>query len=126
MLILLFVRPVFYITLNCPDGPGIDDFKSAKFHTAQWDHKVNISEATRVGVICTGSRAAQAISELIKAGAKVCVLQRIPQWIMHLSNFNFSITMQKLMTRYPVMTKMHHNAGKFFLEHILSKQSQGT
>jgi cation diffusion facilitator CzcD-associated flavoprotein CzcO len=108
-----------------PDISGIDDFKGAKFHTAQWDHKVNISDTTRVGVIGTGSTAAQAIPELIKTGAKVYFFQRTPQWLMHLPDFKFSITMRKLMTRYPFITKMHRNAGKLFLEHIFTKAVTG-
>ena len=108
-----------------PDIPGLEDFTGAKFHTAQWDHSVEISASTRVGVIGTGSTAAQAIPELINTGAKVAVFQRTPQWLMHLPDFTFSNTSRKLMTRYPIITKIHRNAGKFFLEHIFTKAVTG-
>ncbi|WP_282111089.1 flavin-containing monooxygenase [Shewanella algicola] len=108
-----------------PNIAGLDDFKGAKFHTAQWDHSVEISANTRVGVIGTGSTAAQAIPELINTGATVSVFQRTPQWLMHLPDFAFSTTMRKLMTRYPIITKIHRNTGKFFLEHFFTKAVTG-
>ncbi|MGI2170374.1 flavin-containing monooxygenase [Shewanella sp. MF05960] len=108
-----------------PNIAGLDEFKGAKFHTAQWDHSVEISANTRVGIIGTGSTAAQAIPELIKTGAAVSVFQRTPQWLMHLPDFTFSHTMRKLMTRFPVITKIHRNTGKFFLEHFFTKAVTG-
>ena len=108
-----------------PNIAGLDDFKGVKFHTAQWDHSVEISANTRVGVIGTGSTAAQAIPELINTGATVSVFQRTPQWLMHLPDFAFSTSMRKLMTRYPIITKMHRNTGKFFLEHFFTKAVTG-
>lgn len=108
-----------------PNIAGLDDFKGAKFHTAQWDHSVEISANTRVGIIGTGSTAAQAIPELINTGATVSVFQRTPQWLMHLPDFTFSHTMRKLMTRYPIITKIHRNTGKLFLEHFFTKAVTG-
>ncbi|WP_299569002.1 NAD(P)/FAD-dependent oxidoreductase [uncultured Shewanella sp.] len=108
-----------------PDIPGIADFKGNLFHTAEWDHSVNINENSRVGVIGTGSTAAQFIPELIKTGANVSVFQRTPQWIMHLPDFTFSSTMKKLMTRFPIITTMHRNMGKFILEHLFTKAVTG-
>lgn len=108
-----------------PDIPGLADFKGTTFHTAQWNHDVDISASTRVGVIGTGSTAAQAIPELINTGAKVSVFQRTPQWLMHLPDFTFSKTSRKLMARFPIITKIHRNTGKFFLEHFFTKAVTG-
>lgn len=108
-----------------PDIPGLADFKGTTFHTAQWNHDVDISASTRVGVIGTGSTAAQAIPELINTGAKVSVFQRTPQWLMHLPDFTFSKNCRKLMARFPIITKIHRNTGKFFLEHFFTKAVTG-
>lgn len=108
-----------------PEIPGIEDFKGTMFHTAQWDHDAKINQSTRVGVIGTGSTAAQAIPELINTGAKVSVFQRTPQWLMHLPDFTVSNTMKKLMNRFPVITKLYRNSGKFFLEHVFTKAVTG-
>jgi cation diffusion facilitator CzcD-associated flavoprotein CzcO len=108
-----------------PEIPGIDDFKGSMFHTAQWDHEVNISQSTRVGVIGTGSTAAQCIPELINTSAKVSIFQRTPQWLMHLPDFTVSNTMKKLMKRFPVITKLYRNTGKLFLEHLFTKAVTG-
>ncbi len=108
-----------------PEIKGIETFKGKMFHTAQWDHDVKIEKNTKVGVIGTGSTAAQAIPELVKTGADVSVFQRTPQWLMNLPDFRFSNTIKKLMTRFPIITKIHRNVGKFFLEHIFTKAVTG-
>ena len=43
-----------------PDIEGLETFQGAKFHTAQWDHSVAL-EGKRVGIIGTGSTAAQVV-----------------------------------------------------------------
>lgn len=108
-----------------PDIKGIEKFKGKMFHTAQWDHSTIMSKDTRVGVIGTGSTAAQAIPELINTGADVSIFQRTPQWLMHMPDFRFSNTMKKLMTKFPWITKIHRNTGKFILEHLFTKAVTG-
>ena len=108
-----------------PEIKGIENFKGKMFHTAEWDHTVKIDQLTKVGVIGTGSTAAQAIPELINTGADVSVFQRTPQWLMNLPDFRFPDTMKNLMTRFPSITKLFRNSGKFFLEHVFTKAVTG-
>jgi cation diffusion facilitator CzcD-associated flavoprotein CzcO len=64
-----------------PDIQGLDDFKGAMFHTARWDHSVDL-KGKRVGIIGTGSTSAQVVSEISKSVGKLTVFQRTPQWIL--------------------------------------------
>lgn len=73
-----------------PDFPGMDTFKGAKFHSAEWDHNVKL-KGRRIGVIGTGSTAAQIIPELVDMeGTDVTVFQRTPQWLAKLENKPYS------------------------------------
>ncbi|SDA32688.1 Predicted flavoprotein CzcO associated with the cation diffusion facilitator CzcD [Methylobacterium sp. UNC378MF] len=64
-----------------PDIPGRDAFAGAAFHTAAWDHSVDLT-GKRVGVIGTGASAIQVVPELAKVAAQLTLFQRTPPWIM--------------------------------------------
>lgn len=72
-----------------PAIEGLDSFQGQIFHTAEWDHSVPLA-GRRLGVIGTGSTAAQVIPELVKVAGKVSVFQRTPQWIVHVPDKLYS------------------------------------
>jgi cation diffusion facilitator CzcD-associated flavoprotein CzcO len=63
-----------------PDVPGLYTFPGPIFHTARWDHTVDLSGA-RIGVVGTGASAVQLVPELARIG-QVTVFQRTPAWIV--------------------------------------------
>jgi cation diffusion facilitator CzcD-associated flavoprotein CzcO len=66
---------------NVPDLPGLDSFAGAWFHSARWNHGVEL-DGKRVGVIGTGSTAIQITSALVNRVAKFDLFQRTAQWVM--------------------------------------------
>lgn len=73
-----------------PDFPGRDSFAGAQFHSARWDHSVELA-GKRIGVVGTGSSGTQLIPELVGLpGTDVSVFQRTPQWIIDLPNSEYS------------------------------------
>lgn len=64
-----------------PDIPGLDSFKGEMWHTARWNHDVDLA-GKRVGIIGTGSTACQTIGELGHTAGHLTVFQRTPQWII--------------------------------------------
>lgn len=72
-----------------PDIPGLDSFKGAMFHTARWDTDVE-TKGKRVGIIGTGSTAAQVIPKVAEDAAKLTVFQRTAQWVLPLPNREYS------------------------------------
>lgn len=72
-----------------PDITGLDSFKGHQWHTARWDHSVDLA-GKRVGIIGTGSTATQVISELSKTAGKLTVFQRTAQWIFPIANKRYS------------------------------------
>lgn len=69
--------------LNRPSFPNIegrDAFDGPSFHSAQWDHEVNLT-GQRVAVIGTGASAAQFVPEIAKVASHLSVFQRTPPWM---------------------------------------------
>ena len=63
-----------------PDIPGLERFAGACFHSARWDHGVELA-GRRVGVIGTGSTAVQIVSALVEKVGHLALFQRTAQWI---------------------------------------------
>lgn len=74
-------HPVF------PDIPGLSNFQGNCVHTSQWDETLDLS-GKRVGIIGTGSTAAQVNSVLSRIVKKLTVFQRTPQWVMSMPNWD--------------------------------------
>ncbi|WP_077035810.1 NAD(P)/FAD-dependent oxidoreductase [Pelomonas sp. KK5] len=71
--------------INLPQIPGLDSFAGHAFHTARWDHSVQL-DGQRVGIIGNGSTGVQIVSALAGRAARVSHIQRTPQWIMPMPN----------------------------------------
>jgi 4-hydroxyacetophenone monooxygenase len=63
-----------------PDIEGIGSFRGPAFHSAQWDHSVDLA-GKRVAVLGTGASAFQIVPEIAQSAAAVTVFQRSPQWM---------------------------------------------
>jgi len=63
-----------------PDVPGREDFAGPSFHSARWDHDVDL-KGKRVAVIGTGASAFQFVPVVAKEAAELTVFQRTPPWL---------------------------------------------
>jgi 4-hydroxyacetophenone monooxygenase len=63
-----------------PDIPGRETFRGPAFHSAQWDHSVDL-RGKRVGAIGTGASAMQFIPEIAPVVGQLDVYQRTPAWM---------------------------------------------
>ncbi|TCN53649.1 4-hydroxyacetophenone monooxygenase [Rhodococcus sp. SMB37] len=68
-------RPAF------PTTPGRESFAGDSWHTARWNHDVDLS-GKRVAVVGTGASAFQVVPEIAEKAEKVVLFQRTPPWIM--------------------------------------------
>jgi 4-hydroxyacetophenone monooxygenase len=64
---------------SLPDIKGSDTFPGPAFHSARWDHTVELA-GKRVAVIGTGASAAQLIPEIARDAGELLVFQRTPAW----------------------------------------------
>lgn len=66
---------------NVPAIAGADSFRGPVFHSAQWDHSVDMT-GKRVAVIGTGASAVQFVPRLAEQAAHLDVFQRTPAWVL--------------------------------------------
>lgn len=68
-----------------PEIEGLADFAGPCFHSARWDHRVDL-DGRRVGLIGAGSTATQLVCALADRVAKLSIFQRTPQWVARIDN----------------------------------------
>ncbi|OPX06197.1 NAD(P)/FAD-dependent oxidoreductase [Mycobacterium sp. AT1] len=83
-----------------PEIEGADEFAGAAFHSAQWDHSVDIT-GKRVAVIGTGASAIQLVPEIVKDVAELQVYQRTPPWVMPRPNNALPEWVRRTFTEVP-------------------------
>lgn len=64
-----------------PDIEGLGDFAGPWFHSAEWDHSVDLAGA-RIAVLGTGASAIQFVPQIARQAAHVDVFQRTPPWVL--------------------------------------------
>ena len=72
-----------------PKIPGMDQFRGAAMHTAQWDDHVEL-EDKNVAVIGSAASAIQIVPEVAKIARQLTIFQRTPNWILPRNNRNYS------------------------------------
>ena len=63
-----------------PDLPGLDEYEGHLFHSARWDHDVEL-RGKRVAVVGTGASAAQIVPSIADEVEALTVFQRTPPWV---------------------------------------------
>jgi 4-hydroxyacetophenone monooxygenase len=66
---------------SMPNIPGQKDFKGVSFHSARWNHAIDLT-GKRVGIIGTGASATQFIPQVAKKAAQVTVFARTTNWLL--------------------------------------------
>lgn len=88
-------RPAF------PDIPGADSFAGDSFHSAEWDHDVDLT-GKRVAVIGTGASAIQFVPELQKQVAHLSLFQRTGPYIIPRPDREFTDLHHKVFEKLPI------------------------
>jgi len=83
---------------SIPDLPGRTDFAGAAFHSACWDHTVELA-GKRVALVGSAASAVQILPELAKICGHVDVYQRTPSWLVPRNNGRYS-ALRKLLFRH--------------------------
>ncbi len=66
---------------NIPSIPGAETFAGPAFHSARWNHDVELT-GQRVAVIGTGASAAQLIPPVAEEASQLTIFQRTPAWFL--------------------------------------------
>lgn len=100
---------------NVPELPGAETFEGPRFHSAQWDHDVDLT-GKKVAVVGTGASAIQFIPQIVGDVAQLDVYQRTAPWVV--PKFNHDITGRKasVLQKVPGGTRAYRNALYWFNE----------
>jgi cation diffusion facilitator CzcD-associated flavoprotein CzcO len=88
-----------------PDIPGLDRFDGPVFHSARWDHSLELA-GRRVAVIGTGASAIQIVPSIRPEVERLVLFQRTPPWIMPRQNRRISGLERRLFSRFPALQKV--------------------
>ena len=90
-----------------PDIKGLESFAGTRFHSARWDHSVDLKDK-RVGIIGTGSTAVQIVSALGGKVRKLSLFQRTAQWVHPAYDTAYSEWSKKIVHRLPWLARLFH------------------
>jgi cation diffusion facilitator CzcD-associated flavoprotein CzcO len=87
-----------------PDIKGLESFGGELFHTARWNHEVDLA-GKRVAVIGTGASAVQVVPALAPQVEKLHVFQRTPAWVVPKLDKRYSERARRLYARFPALLR---------------------
>ncbi|MBF6214780.1 NAD(P)/FAD-dependent oxidoreductase [Nocardia puris] len=91
-----------------PRVEGIESFTGPQFHSAQWDHGVDLVGKT-VAVIGSGASAVQLVPAIVDGVARLHVIQRSPNWVGNKWNHRTNARMKWLLRTVPGLARAQHN-----------------
>lgn len=83
-----------------PTVPGIEDFEGPKFHSANWDHEVDL-RGRNVAVIGTGASTIQFAPAIASEVRSMTIYQRSAPWVMPKVDRGYPAWEQRLFQRFP-------------------------
>ena len=105
---------------SIPKFKNIDQLSIPHFHSAQWDHDIDLS-GKKVGVIGNAASAVQFIPEIAKVAQELIVFQRSANWMLPKQDRMYKDWEKKLVRRLPFLLKLYRlkiwllGGGLFFL-----------
>ena len=92
-----------------PELPGIERFQGAAFHSARWDHSVDL-RGKRVAVVGTGASAIQFVPAIAPEVAQLTLFQRTPPWILPKADRAFREGEKAFFGRFPGLERVYRKA----------------
>ncbi len=89
-----------------PDIEGIDGFGGEIFHSARWDHDVDLA-GKRVAVIGTGASAIQIVPEMQKVAGRLDVYQRSAPWVIPRNDRTYTRPERTALRHVPALRRLY-------------------
>ncbi len=83
-----------------PDLPGLDSFTGPAFHSAEWDHEVDL-RGKRIAVVGTGASAIQFVPGIQPDAAHVTVFQRSAPYVVPKPDRAYTRAHHRSFARFP-------------------------
>jgi len=98
-----------------PEIEGLEKFRGPRFHSAEWDHAVDLRNK-RVAVLGTGASAIQFVPQIQPIVEKLQLFQRTPPWVMPKPDHAISERARALYARFPALQQLVRKAIYWQLE----------
>ena len=101
-----------------PELRGLDTFNGPAFHSARWDHSVDLADK-RVAVIGTGSTGVQIVTALAGATRTLTQFIRTAQWVIPTPNPSYHAASKWLFRRFPALSRMAYRGYQWLFESLI-------
>jgi cation diffusion facilitator CzcD-associated flavoprotein CzcO len=101
-----------------PEISGLERFAGPAFHSATWDHDVDLT-GKRVAVIGTGASAIQLVPPVGEQAAQLDVYQRSAPWMLPRRNRSYPHWFRQLNDRVPAVRRARR-AGMWMLSELMT------
>ncbi|WP_041730780.1 flavin-containing monooxygenase [Conexibacter woesei] len=102
-----------------PDVPGLAEFPGELFHSAAWDHTVDLT-GKRVAVVGTGSSAIQFVPQIQPRVGSLHLLQRTPGWVLPHVDRPTGRVQRFLLRRVPALGRLQRAAVYWGMEGLVT------
>jgi cation diffusion facilitator CzcD-associated flavoprotein CzcO len=100
---------------NIPALPGIERFAGPRFHSAQWDHDVDL-RGKRIAAVGTGASAIQFVPQIAPDAQRLHLFQRTPPWVMPKPDYPMPSWARRLFRYVPGTQRLYRDALYWLLE----------
>jgi cation diffusion facilitator CzcD-associated flavoprotein CzcO len=100
---------------NVPTLPGLDQFAGPTFHSARWDHEIDL-RGKRVAVIGSGASAVQFVPRIAPEVARLDYYQRTPPWVVPKLDWARAPWEKRLFRSLPIAQRLFRSLIYWFLE----------
>jgi cation diffusion facilitator CzcD-associated flavoprotein CzcO len=90
---------------NIPNIEGAQDFSGPAFHSADWQHDIDLQEKS-VGVIGNAASAVQFIPSVAKKAGQLTVFQRSANWVSEKRDTPYTEGQKRLMHTFPFIKSL--------------------
>ncbi|MCZ2393305.1 MAG: NAD(P)/FAD-dependent oxidoreductase [Chitinophagales bacterium] len=92
-----------------PEIQGLNRFKGAHFHSARWNHHIDL-KGKRVAIIGSGASAIQIVPSIINEVAHLDYYQRTPSWVLPKPDRYISNAEQYVFEKLPFTQQIYRSA----------------
>lgn len=92
---------------STPSIPGRESFRGAQFHSARWDHSVDLT-GKRVAVVGNAASAVQFVPQIAPQVERLTVFQRSANWLLPRKDRLYSPRLHRAMARWPWLARLRH------------------
>jgi cation diffusion facilitator CzcD-associated flavoprotein CzcO len=91
---------------HVPEIPGLEGFAGPCFHSARWDHDVDL-RGKKVAVIGNAASAIQFIPRVAEQAAELRIFQRSANWMIPKFDREFTDAEKRRFTRHPWLARLY-------------------